>query len=154
MRLLSPCMFPASGANILYLERCLTVISNPQTADLELQCEIVDKQWKAFKQRMEDEHQAAVEKRSKWHTKKRHAPEFALADKEKPTVNDIVEAVKGAEKIWKEKERLGHGRVQKSYHSFCRLVGRHKSMLEMLPSQNEYFSVLCGAISTLINVCL
>ena len=103
---------------------------------------------------MEDEHQLKVEKRAKWHLKTKNPQVLALVDQAKPTVNDVVEAVKGAEKTWKEKERLGHGRVQKSFHSFCRVLGRHKSMLEMLPAQNEYFSVLCGAISTLINVCL
>lgn len=101
---------------------------------------------------MEDEQQAAAEKRSKWHLKKRHAKQLAVQDKEKATTSDVVEAVQDAEKMWKEKERLGHGRVQSTFHSFCKILNRHKSLLEMLPSQNEYFSVLCGAITTLINV--
>ena len=125
---------------------------NPEDADLNIQCEIVDKQWKIFRQRLEEERQAELEKRSKWKLKKRPVKELQVDGNEKPTATDVVEVVKNAEKVWKEKERLGHGKVQHFFNKFCNKLGQHKSMLEMLPAQNEYFSVLCGAISTLINV--
>lgn len=125
---------------------------NPETADLDFQCEIVDKQWQVFKQHMEEEQQAELEKRSKFHLKKRPVKQLAVEGKQRPTATDVIEAVKDAEQVWKEKERIGQGRVQNTFHAFCRVLDRHKSMLEMLPSQNEYFSILCGAITTLINV--
>jgi hypothetical protein len=126
-------------------------ISNPEVADLDIQVEICAKQWKVFQQELEDEKKLQSQKKSKWPFKSSKKPAgLLMADPPKPSLNDVIEAVQASETAWKEKERLGHGKVQKTFHAFCKIGGRHKSLLEMLPSQNEYFSVLCGAITMLI----
>lgn len=114
----------------------------------------MDEQWKRFQQELEDEKQIQAQKKSKWPFKKNSAKstDLVIEGEDSPTAKDIIEAVQAAESQWREKERLGHGQVQKRFHSFCRFVGRHKAMLDMLPSQNQYFSVLCGSITTLIKV--
>ena len=69
-----------------------------------------------------------------------------------PTFQDIKQVVEDAEKDWKGKDRLLHGKAQKCFHSFCKTLGAHSTMLQMIPSQNNYTASFCGAISTLVKV--
>ena len=70
----------------------------------------------------------------------------------KPTLEDVTAAVRGVEQKWKEKDRILGGKPQKLFRSFANSLQGHSNMLQMLPSQNQYLSIFCGALTSLIEV--
>lgn len=39
-------------------------------------------------------------------------------------------------------------------HQFCNKLNSHSNLFSMLPNQNQYCSIFCGAVKTLIQVCI
>ena len=66
---------------------------------------------------------------------------------------DFRAAVADVEEAWKDKQRLFGGKAQKFFHSFCKTLDAHSNFLKMIPNQNEYCSIFCASITTLIKVC-
>ncbi|MCJ1306787.1 hypothetical protein MMC25_000430 [Agyrium rufum] len=64
---------------------------------------------------------------------------------------DIVKVVEQAESNYKGKDETRHGKAQKHFHSFCKTLEGHSNMLQIIPSQNNYASIFCGTITTIVS---
>ncbi|KAH6666418.1 hypothetical protein B0J14DRAFT_660040 [Halenospora varia] len=48
------------------------------------------------------------------------------------------------------RKRLGGGKPRDYYHKFCQKAHQHRSVFDMFPNTNEYVSIFCDSIKTLI----
>lgn len=51
-----------------------------------------------------------------------------------------------------KKDNTRRGKVVKAFHKFCGTIDSHKAMLELIPSGNEYVSILTGSLNVVIQV--
>ena len=93
----------------------------------------------------------AVESYSRKHSDKEHSQ----------TVNKLEQCQNFAalEKVlqeqaqqWKQKKRFLHGTVQNTFHRVCKTLDGHQTILSAIPEGNEYVSVFCAALNTVIQV--
>ena len=119
---------------------------------------MLEHQWKSFSEFLETANEEENAKRKKRFWKKDSSVatsakwEIEGQSGRKPDIDDIVAAVRGVEQKWKEQDRLFGGKPQKLFRSFCNSLQGHSNMLQMLPSQNQYLSIFCGALTTLLEV--
>jgi hypothetical protein len=59
-------------------------------------------------------------------------------------LNKIISAAKGSCK--------GSGRLRHHLDKLCRTLDSHSNLFDILPNQNQYCSIFCGAIKTLVKV--
>ncbi|KAK2776167.1 phytanoyl- dioxygenase family protein [Colletotrichum kahawae] len=68
-----------------------------------------------------------------------------------PTMNGVIDAVHEVQRAWDSKRSNGRlGRAKRLLHRFCGTLKSHQSLLEILPSGNEYVSIFTGTLSVLI----
>lgn len=74
-------------------------------------------------------------------------------DHSEPTVEGLVELVKKVALLSQaKKDNTRRGKAMKAFHKFCGTVDSHKAMLELIPSGNEYVSILTGSLNVVIQV--
>jgi hypothetical protein len=61
--------------------------------------------------------------------------------------------VKEAETEMNSRKRLGGGKPKQYYNKLASKAHQHRSAFDVFPSTNEYVSIFCGSIKTLIKVC-
>ena len=69
-----------------------------------------------------------------------------------PTIEGVMKVVSFAQDSWRTKGRMANGKAQARFHRFCGTLDSHSTMFSVLPDQNEYFSLFCGGVKTLIKV--
>jgi hypothetical protein len=72
-----------------------------------------------------------------------------------PTLEGMTKIVKQGLSSWDRKRRESWGgKVMSKFHSFCRAVNSHKTLLDVLPQSSEYVSVFYGSLTaiTLVSV--
>ena len=57
------------------------------------------------------------------------------------------------QQIWNSKKRLWNGKPQELFHRVCKTLDGHQTILSAIPDNNEYTSVFCAALKTVIQVC-
>jgi len=125
---------------------------------LDNQAKILEQQWKSFSEFLKTANEEENEKRKKKFWKKDNSWTKSVkwqlegASGRKPNLEDVTAAVRGVEQKWKEKDRILGGKPQKLFRSFANSLQGHSNLLQMLPSQNQYLSIFCGALTTLIEV--
>ncbi|KAK5307686.1 hypothetical protein LTR99_000658 [Exophiala xenobiotica] len=67
------------------------------------------------------------------------------------TFQGFQKAVEEAKVKWESKKRLGGGRVQAIFHKMMSKFKVHSNLFGLIPSGNEYTSVLCWAATCLVN---
>ncbi|KIV85405.1 hypothetical protein PV11_01102 [Exophiala sideris] len=67
------------------------------------------------------------------------------------TFQDFQQAVDDAKVKWENKKRLGGGSVQRTFHKLMGKFKVHSNLFSLIPSANEYTSVICWAASVLVN---
>ena len=132
--------------------------------DLDTVCQILNCQWREFQQTLEKEQREKDEHKrvrfSKrihrlWRRKdsnERSRPSMSTTQERPVEYKDIEKSVKDAQEHWRSINRLGDGRPQKYFHSFCSSLNDHSNLLKILPEQNQYLSIFCGVTNTLIKV--
>ncbi len=66
------------------------------------------------------------------------------------TYADLEDAVKMSRQTWESKERIGHGKPQKLFHTLMRKFDGHSNLFQFIPSGNVYASVVTGATAVLV----
>ena len=66
------------------------------------------------------------------------------------TYADLDDAVQKSRHAWESKERVGHGKPQKLFHSLMRKFDAHSNLFQFIPSGNMYASVVTGATAMLV----
>ncbi len=131
---------------------------NPDNADLDNQAKILEQQWKSFSHFLETESEEETAKRNRKFWKKKTDGATSVRwqvegqSGQPPGLGDVIAAVRSVEQKWKEKDRFIGGKPQKLFRSFCNSLQGHSNMLQMLPSQNQYLSIFCGALTSLLEV--
>lgn len=64
-------------------------------------------------------------------------------------VKTAVDLVYGAKVANEEKPR----KARKYWQRFCRKLNAHSNLFAMVPNQNQYASIFCGAVKMLVQVC-
>ena len=63
---------------------------------------------------------------------------------------DLEDAVQKCRQTWETKERIGHGKPQKLFHTLMRKFDGHSNLFQFIPSGNVYASVVTGATAVLV----
>ena len=67
--------------------------------------------------------------------------------------DDVRKVVEGMQFRWEQKQQDGKFRkALKGLRKFGNTVQNHSSALKMLPTNNEYVSLFCGALVTVLKV--
>ncbi|KAG8530526.1 uncharacterized protein KY384_005029 [Bacidia gigantensis] len=66
------------------------------------------------------------------------------------TYADLDNAVKEARVQYESKNRLGHGRPQKVFHSLMRKFDSHSGLCKIIPSGDKYLSLVTGALTIVV----
>ncbi len=53
---------------------------------------------------------------------------------------------------WTQKKRFLQGNVQNVFHRVCKTLDGHQSILSAIPESNQYVSVFCAGLKTVIQV--
>jgi hypothetical protein len=70
-----------------------------------------------------------------------------------PTLEGMTKIVKDGLSSWDRKRREGlGGKIMSKFHSFCRAVDSHKTLLDVLPQSSEYVSVFYGSLTAILSV--
>lgn len=131
---------------------------DPDNDDLDDQAKILEQQWKSFSHFLESESEEVTAKRNRKFWKKKTDGANSVGwqvegqSGQPPGLGDVIAAVRSVEQKWKEKDRFLGGKPQKLFRSFCNSLQGHSNMLQMLPSQNQYLSIFCGALTSLLEV--
>ncbi|KIW48225.1 uncharacterized protein PV06_00834 [Exophiala oligosperma] len=67
------------------------------------------------------------------------------------TFRDFQTAVEVARKNWESKKRLGGGKAQAVFHKIMGKFKVHSNLFSLVPSANEYTSIICWAATCLVN---
>ncbi|KAF5008483.1 hypothetical protein FDECE_5242 [Fusarium decemcellulare] len=68
-----------------------------------------------------------------------------------PTMEGITKLVSQGIQHWNDKRQEGRqGTVSKKFHKFCNSVDSHKSLMKVLPESHEYFSLLMGSVTAVV----
>ncbi|KAL6248861.1 hypothetical protein RBB50_003924 [Rhinocladiella similis] len=67
------------------------------------------------------------------------------------TFRDFQTAVEEARTNWESKKRLGGGKAQAMFHKIMGKFKVHSNLFSLVPSANEYTSVICWAATCLVN---
>lgn len=72
---------------------------------------------------------------------------------EKHTLTSLMDSVDSAAKDFKEKSEQGlWGNIRKVYRQFGQQEATFRAWLELLPTDSEYFSVVCGGLKLILGV--
>ncbi|KAH0542493.1 hypothetical protein FGG08_003089 [Glutinoglossum americanum] len=64
--------------------------------------------------------------------------------------SSVIELVSAEQRKWNDRKRPLGGKPQQLFHRFCSILDAHKVMLDVFPQSNQYASIFCGALRTLI----
>jgi hypothetical protein len=84
-----------------------------------------------------------------WQDKKTnsHTKENAFADENITSMGELNAIVSAAKENCK-----GPGRLRHYLHKLCQTLDSHSNLFDILPNQNQYCAIFCGAIKTLVKV--
>ncbi len=68
------------------------------------------------------------------------------------TENHTIEGLRGTVLAAGENLDESHGKTRHYFDRFCNNLSSHSTILEVLPSQNQYLSIFCGVVKTLLKV--
>jgi hypothetical protein len=68
------------------------------------------------------------------------------------TFESVISTAEAAQTEMNNRKRLGGGKPRDYYNKFCQKAYQHRSVFDIFPNTNEYVSVFCGSIKTLIKV--
>ncbi|KAL8794264.1 MAG: hypothetical protein Q9195_003218 [Heterodermia aff. obscurata] len=125
--------------------------------DLDHQNQYLSQEWQKFQQSLNLEQQEKDKRNQngvrklfkKMHPDKKPVWRFSIEDRPLE-IRDILKAVRDAQEYWQRKPRVAQGKPQKYFHKFCSCLDTHSNFMRILPEQNQYLSVFCGATTTLI----
>ena len=66
--------------------------------------------------------------------------------------NITLEDLSNSVRLAAEKLDESHGKTRRYFDKFCKSLNSHSTMLEVLPNQSQYLSILCGVVKTLLKV--
>ena len=66
------------------------------------------------------------------------------------TIEDLTATVNRVKTEWENKKRFRDGKVQKTYHDIVCGLDAHSSLFAIVPSSNDYVSIVAGAIRCLV----
>jgi FMN-dependent NADH-azoreductase len=86
---------------------------------------------------------------AEWQDKKSnsHTKQTPLADENITSLDELNAIVLAAKENCK-----GAGRLRHYLDKLCQTLNSHSNLFDMLPNQNQYCSIFCGAIKTLVKV--
>ncbi|KAE9375263.1 hypothetical protein N431DRAFT_453923 [Stipitochalara longipes BDJ] len=67
------------------------------------------------------------------------------------TFESVISSAEDAKTEMNSRKKLGGGKPRDYYNKFCQKAHQHRSVFDMFPNTNEYVSIFCGSIKTLIN---
>lgn len=71
----------------------------------------------------------------------------------KPDLKVLFGAVQTSSKTWQQQSKnTKRGKVKSAFGGLCQHLQDHQSILNLIPNQSEYFSLLCGSLTTVILV--
>jgi hypothetical protein len=68
------------------------------------------------------------------------------------TFESVISSAEDAKAKMNGRKKLGGGKPRDYYNKLCQKAHQHRSVFNMFPNTNEYVSIFCGSIKTLINV--
>jgi hypothetical protein len=104
---------------------------------IAFECDSLKEAWKAFTDESQD-------KQSTTFTKKANPLEWW----DNITIDDLRNSVRSTAEILDK----SHGKTRFYFDKFCNSLNSHSMILEFLPNQNQYLSIFCGAVKTLLQV--
>ncbi|PQE20549.1 phytanoyl- dioxygenase family protein [Rutstroemia sp. NJR-2017a BBW] len=75
---------------------------------------------------------------------------LAIMEPAPHTFESVIMTVKEAETEMNSRKRLGGGKPKQYYNKLASKVHQHRNAFDVFPSTNEYVSIFCGSIKTLI----
>ena len=147
---------------------------SPDSADIEVQYKLLNDQYSEFVQHLLKKEEKSKEnntiEKKRWGklknigrsskndqkpstevvVKPTGPPQDDPATDYPPTIEGVKQVVFYAQEKWKTKPRMCNGKVQANFHKFCGTLDGHKTLASMIPDQNEYFSLFCAGVKTLI----
>ena len=76
-----------------------------------------------------------------------------LIGTEPHTFESVIGLVREAQDEMNNRKRIGGGKPKQYYNKFASRLYQHKSVFDIFPNTNEYVSIFCGSIKTLVKVC-
>jgi hypothetical protein len=68
------------------------------------------------------------------------------------TFDSVIRTAQEAQEKMNSRRRLGGGKPKEYYNKFCKKAHQHRTIFDTFPNSNEYVSVFCGTMGTLIKV--
>ncbi|KUJ23828.1 uncharacterized protein LY89DRAFT_4130 [Mollisia scopiformis] len=66
------------------------------------------------------------------------------------TFESVISTAEDAQTTMNNRKRPGGGKARDYYNKFCHKAYQHRSVFDIFPNTNEYVSVFCGSIKTLV----
>jgi hypothetical protein len=104
---------------------------------IAFECELLKEAWIAFTD-------ASQDKKSTTFTGKANPLEWW----DNITIDDLKNSVRSTAEMLDN----SHGKTRRYFDKFCNSLNSHSIILEFLPDQNQYLSIFCGAVKTLLKV--
>ena len=71
-----------------------------------------------------------------------------------PDVGDLIRTIQELETtLQSEKQKKKVTKIKDTYHRCCAGLNSHSNLLQALPAGNEYTSIFCAALQTLVKAC-
>lgn len=67
-------------------------------------------------------------------------------------ISELNEALIDSRQQWVKKKRIFGGKGQDVFHKLCRTTQGHQTILGVFPSSNEYVSIFCAALNSVVQV--
>lgn len=80
------------------------------------------------------------------------AKAFPNTNQDTWTHDDLQAAVRQSQTEWQTKERIGKGKPQKVFHTCLGKLDAHSELFKFIPSGDKYFTLITGAVTTLVKV--
>jgi hypothetical protein len=111
--------------------------SSPLQMTIAFECESLKEAWVDFTE-------ASQDKQSTMFTKKANPLNWW----DNITIDDLRSSVRSTAEMLDN----SHGKTRHYFDKFCNSLNSHSIIFEFLPNQNQYLSIFCGAVKTLLKV--
>ena len=64
----------------------------------------------------------------------------------------LEQILQGEQRKWCSRRKWRNGRLQAGFHRICKTLDGHETILSAFPQNNEYTSIFCAALKTVIQV--
>jgi hypothetical protein len=104
---------------------------------IAFECESLKEAWIAFTEASQDKQSTALSKKTS-----------LLEWRDNVTIDDLRNSVR----LTAQTLDNSHGKSRRYFDKFCASLNSHSIILDILPDQNQYLSMFCGAVKTLLKV--